>query len=250
MTEGTISERLQKHGLDVEFLNWLEGEEDRLPRLRAVYKLSAEELAGAVRAAAWLRQLCCQPSVIAPEGPDEWDDRYRLLEDFLCAVLKESASYRILQMNSDLESLEHVLDTLLSKSAWKKYQNDIWDLRRRDQPPRLPKMPARRSGGKDESEETGRMRAAIAYVKPLSGSPYSHLAECWNEKVEESKYDPDRIKSRLRKGHYLNRTEDAAERLLDHWKSVYSFDLRYVFHGPFPLSQELEELLKIRRVQS
>ena len=54
------------------------------------------------------------------------------------------------------------------------------------------------------------------------------------------------IKSRLRKGHYLNRTAGAGERLLEHWKAIYVLDLRRVFPGPFPPSRELEELWRAK----
>lgn len=249
MEKKTTGEKLQELGLDVRFLKWLEGANDRLPRLHAVYKLTGEELAGAVTAAAWLRQLSFQPKLIAPVSPAEWEDRYKLLEDFLQATLTWRMTSRILQMNSDLKSLDHVLDTVLPTSAWEKYKKDILDLGMRHQPPEIPKGSARRRGGKDESEETGRMRAAIAYVSTVSKSPFLHLAECWNEIRVEAEYYPDAIKSRLRKGHYLNRTEATAERLLEHWKDIYNLELRHVFPGPFPHSQELKELLKLRKGQ-
>jgi hypothetical protein len=244
--DAPISQRLRERGLDMRFLQWLEGKEDRLPRLYAVHQLEGEELAAAIRAAAWLRQLSFQPDVVAPSSVETWESRYKLLEDFLCATLLWSMTGSTLHLNKDLEMLEHVLDTLLPKSSWRQYSLDILDLRKKRQPLRFPNYIRRRSGGKIESEETDRIRAAITYVTTVSKAPYADLAGFWNECLKTEKYQPASIKSRLRKGHYLNRTAGAGERLLEHWKAIYDLDLRGVFPGPFPPSRELEELWRAK----
>jgi hypothetical protein len=148
----------------------------------------------------------------------------------------------MLRLNEDLEMLEHVLDTLLPRSSWSLYQTDFRDLRKKGQPPRFPNYVGRPSGGKQQSEETDRIRAAVAYVAAVSKKPYADLAAFWNERRKTAKYDAASLKSRLRKGHLLNRTPDAGARLLEHWKGIYAFDLRRVFPGPFPPSRELEDL--------
>jgi len=244
--DAPISQKLRERGLDIRFLQWLEGKEDRLPRLYAVHQLEGEELAAAIRAAAWLRQLCSQPNVVAPSSMETWESRYKLLEDFLCATLLWSMTGSTLCLKEDLEMLEHVLDTLLPKSSWRQYSIDILDLRKKSQPPRFPNYVGRPSGGKNQSEETDRIRAAIAYVTTVSKAPYADLAGFWNECLKTEKYQAASIKSRLRKGHYLNRTVGASERLLEHWKAIYDLDLRRVFPGPFPPSRELEELWRAK----
>ena len=237
-----ISQKLRVRGLDISFLRWLEGKEDRLPRLYAVNRLEGEDLAAAIRAAAWLRQLCFQPDIVSPSSTEDWDSRYKLLEDFLCAALMWSMTGSTLHLNEDLETLEHVLDTLLPQSSWSEYQTDFRHLRKKGQPPRFPSHVGRPSGGKQQSEETDRIRAAIAYVTTVSKTPYADLAEFWNERLNTGKYDAASLKSRLRKGHPLNRTPVAGDRLLEHWKTIYALDLGSVFPGAFPPSRELEDL--------
>jgi hypothetical protein len=68
-----ISQKLRVRGLDISFLRWLEGKEDRLPRLHAVNQLEGEDLAAAIRAAAWLRQLCFQRDIVVPSSMEDWD---------------------------------------------------------------------------------------------------------------------------------------------------------------------------------
>ena len=92
------------------------------------------------------------------------------------------------------------------------------------------------------TEQTDRMRAAIAHVATVSKSQYSDLAAFWNECLKTAKYDPLALRDRLRKGHVLNRTAETAKGLLEHWTMIYNLDLRAVFPGPFPPSRELEEL--------
>jgi len=64
--EHSIAKKLKARGLDTDFLCWLEGEADRLPRWAAVRKLKPEQLVAAIRAVVWLRQLDSEPEVIAP----------------------------------------------------------------------------------------------------------------------------------------------------------------------------------------
>jgi hypothetical protein len=237
-----ISQKLRVRGLDISFLRWLEGKEDRLPRLHAVNQLEGEDLAAAIRAAAWLRQLCFQRDIVVPSSMEDWDSRYKLLEDFLCATLLWSMTGSTLHLNEELETLEHVLDALLPQNSWSQYRTDFRYLRKKGQPPRFPNYVGRPSGGKKQSEETDRIRAAIAYVATVSKTPYADLAAFWNGCLKTGKYDAASLKSRLRKGNSLNRTLGAGERLLEHWKAIYALDLKRVYPSPFPPSRELEVL--------
>lgn len=245
--EGPISNKLREKGLDTRFLVWLEGKADRLPRIHAVRKVKGDTFAAAIRAAGWLRQLWTQPSKIEPLQPEDWEYRYVLLEEFLWSSLKWSGAYALLTLNEDLAELETVLDTLLPASSWESYRQDIFHLRRKGQPGQLPKELSRRpSGGTAPSEETGRMRAAVAYISMFSETPYSDLTQLWNE-ARGTEYQPDAIKDRLRKGHPLHRSPAAAQRFLESWRSIYyARDLRPVYPGRFPLSRELAELSEDR----
>lgn len=121
----STAERLRRLGLDTEFLRWLEGEGDRLPRLDAVRRVQPDDFLAAVRAVTWLRQLFAQPKAVAPQSAKEWNSRCHLLEEFLWVSMKWSGTYSFLKTRADLEALERVLERLLPKSSWERYRADI-----------------------------------------------------------------------------------------------------------------------------
>lgn len=143
----SASEKLQRLGLDVEFLAWLEGEDERLPDIARVRKVKDAEFAGAIRAVEWLGQHFSDPELISPHTPDAWRTRYELLQQFLYAALGSSLIYHAMSAAEDLETLERVLATLLPLSCWEEYRNDIRQLRKLGLPPRLPKIKAKPAGG-------------------------------------------------------------------------------------------------------
>ena len=151
--EGPATQRLQRLGLDVRFLSWLEGKEDRLPRLDACRKVKPEEYASAIRAASWLTSLFGHPEAIAPCSPDDWLARYKLLEAFLWYALRWSGTYTMSVINRDIEELDKVLETLLPKSSWELYRKDVLNLRKKGEPSWFPELTTRRrrSGGTAES---------------------------------------------------------------------------------------------------
>ena len=235
----SVTDKLSGLGLDPDFLTWLEGKNDRLPRLHYLPEIRDEDLAAALRATVWLKQLFLDPELISPQDPDDWVKRYRLLDCFLSECLR----YRMMMADQckDLEKLESVLTKLLPASSWKQHREDIAQLRRRGMPQRF-EFSSVRSGGKPESEQTDRMRAAVRYISEVSKTPFVDLAEVWNERLGTD-YQPDEIKDRLRiksrrravigaDGYYA----------LERWKSAYALDLIVLFPGPFPLSSELAEL--------
>jgi hypothetical protein len=236
-----IVDKLERLGLDVKFLSWLEGKESRLPRIRAIGRLKDADLAASIRAATWLRQLAFQPEIVKREA-DDWDHRYAQLEAFLYTALKCSIFYSFMKTSDDLVVLEHVLSELLPERTVAGYRDDFAYLQGRGLPMKLnlPHSSRKRSGGKKGSEETDRMRAAIAYVETVSSTPYVDLAALWTECGRSGKlYHPDEIKSRLRKGHPLHRTPGSAKQLLADWRRIYSGDFRTVFPGRFPLGSDL-----------
>jgi hypothetical protein len=234
-----VSEKLKR--LDVEFLAWLEGEEQRLPDIERVRKVKDADFAAAIRAVEWLCQHFSDPELISPHMPDAWLARYDRLEQFLYAALGSSLFYHALSAAEDLAALERVVETLLPLSFWEEYRKDIQHLQEHGLPLRLPKVKAKPSGGTRQSEQTTRMRAAVRYVSRVSKTPYGDLARFWNERLGKEKYDPQQIKDRLRKGHPLRKGDGAAERSLEYWQSVYRGDLRWVFPGPFPFHPKLKE---------
>ena len=163
---------LAKKGADVDFLIWLEGEDDRLPRLDALRKLTAEQLAAAIRAASWLREFEFNPSVVPEDERERWESRYRLLDVFLCQALRFSGNP--FSTARDLEILEEVLEELLPKSSWERHRRDILTLRNKGQPLDLSaySQGGRPRGGSPEREQTHRMRAAIAHLQNFSNRPY------------------------------------------------------------------------------
>ena len=86
------------------------------------------------------------------------------------------------------------------------------------------------------------MRQSPTYVESVSDIPYDDLAEFWNQCAGSSTvYQPDMIRSRLRKGHFMHRQPGATKRFLEKWKDVYNGRLIGVHPIPFPLSRELLE---------
>jgi hypothetical protein len=247
--EQPVGEKLRELGLDVDFLRWLEGEAERLPRLDAARKLKPEEFVAAVRAVAFLEGLQHDPAAIAPASPEEWNYRYTVLREFLRVCLRHTG-FSILGQDKDLAALEHVLETLLPESSREPYDTDFRQLRRKNYPKRLPpdvlrgigQLKRPRRGGRPESEQTERMRAAVSYMTTATDAPYDELAEFWNECTWSGKYDGDSIRGRLRKGNPLNREPEMAQGTLRGWQRVYRGDLMSVFPGPFPLSRELLDL--------
>jgi hypothetical protein len=235
------SEKLKGLGLDVEFLAWLEGKEQRLPEISRVRAVKDADFAGAIRAAEWLGQYFSEQELISPHTPKAWRTRYEILQSFLCDALGLSQFYHATSVGDDLETLERVLETLLPADFWKKYREDIRHLRQKGHPQDLPEIQAQPSGGVQTSEQTTRMQAAVAYVSTVSETPFGDLARFWNERVGKEKYRAGQIRDRLRKAPALRRGYRAAQGSLEFWQRVHQGDLRTVFPGPFPLSQELEE---------
>lgn len=262
---GPHAKKLRHLGLDLNFLCWLEGREQRLPDLDAIRKVKDAEFAGAIRAAEYLRQLEFEEDLIAPISTSEWGHRYQIVEDFLWDRLLSTTFHSVDRADKDLETLERVLKQLLPQSLWKGLDEDIRRLRRQGLPERFGNPPTVKRGGKRESEETGRMRAAIHYVGSVSRTPFSDLAEVWTEYRAEltasnkggavsagrtsktNVYHPDGIKQRLRSGHELTQGTGTAERLLDFWQAIYNGELQRASPGRFPLSSEIEAALKRAR---
>jgi hypothetical protein len=233
---------LRDRGADLEFVSWLEGESDRLPRFEAARKLKDAEFAGAIRAVVWLTT-CLDHLKITPA---EWQPRYELLERFLWEVLKSTYGFPASRRDEDLAHLERVLEVLLPASSWKRYRDDMLHVRRLDPLPKPPSGETRRksTGGKKQSEQTQRMRAAITYLSDFTKAPYPALAQIWNNKTSPEKYDPITVQSRIRKGPYFPNDKAADRSVLHLWRSVYDLDLRFLFTGPFPLAPEIEELAR------
>lgn len=249
MKQELVNEKLKRLGLDIDFLLWLEGEADRLPRPEAVRDLKANKLVAAVRAAAWLKQLCfSHPDATGDLTRAQWTVRYSRLEEMLWQVIKSTMLYSLASQHTDLEALEHVLRTLLPESSWEHYRADILRLRRNGCPSRIWSRSSHdrrpRAGGKSASEQTERMRAAIAYLA-ASDTPYVDLAELWNNKIGDGRrYTPDEIKSRLRKGKvvvYRSGPAVPAHEFLLKWRRIYDGQLIPYCFLPFPLSRELRE---------
>jgi hypothetical protein len=235
-----VRDHLRALGIDADFLLWLEGEGDRLPRLGGLKRVTADQLVCAVRAATWLRQFSMNQELIAPTSSEAWTERYAILESFLWVVLKLSGKHGCL--NKDLGALEKVLWALLPSSSWDRYKRDIHQLRRKGQPHTLPRGTRRATGGKSESEQTNRMRAAVAYLRALgSKTAFTDLADLWNESLPHFKYDSDAIKQRIRKGSQPHSQHEHWQ----FWHGVYFLNAEafgQVFPGPFPPSLELRTL--------
>ena len=246
---GLVGQRLAMESLDVDFLAWLEGPEDRLPRVERLREIEGRDFAAAVRAVAWLRQFGFIGGLIAPGEVEEWRKRYATLFDFLVGGLAYSMASSRDRRSADLKSLEGVLEKLLPRGSRSRYDHDIRELRKHGQPPRVPAKSSRRSGGRPESEETRRMRAAVEYMES-GGASIGDLADFWTECAQargdsDKLYDPENIRSRLRKGPSDERERGAGE--LEFWRAVYGGEFRIVFPGRFPLSAELKQIKEASR---
>ncbi len=265
--KGPHAKKLRQLGLDINFLCWLEGREQRLPDIDAIRKVKDAEFAGAIRAAEYLRQREFDVDLIAPISTAEWGHRYQIVEEFLWGCLLSTTFHSVDRADKDLETFERVLKKLLPQSLWKGLDEDIRRLRRQGLPEDFKNPPTVKRGGKRESEETARMRAAIQYVGEVSKTPFADLAAVWNEYRAEltasnkggagsagrtsktAVYHPDGIKQRLRSGHELTHGTGTAERLLESWQDIYSGELQRASPGRFPLSSEIEAALKEGKVR-
>ena len=242
---GSVEMRLEAGGVDLDFLAWLEGTEERLPRIDRIKGIRREEWVTAIQAAVWLTQHFACPEWIAPDKPEDWLSRYNLLQRFLWGALNTSMIGRAMRRHKDLQILDNILTRLLPPENRRQYQEDIRRLRRHRQPLWIPKYKARPAGGRRESEQTGRMRAAVEYLAQYSQAPYADLADFWNERLAVKKYHANGIYNRLCKGlaAKLGASPPAGFHHLDFWHTVYSGDFRVVFPGPFPLHPKLAERL-------
>jgi len=237
----TASEKLKGLGLDVEFLAWLEGEDQRLPELERIREVKDADFSAAIRATAWLAQHFSDPKLIFPQTPEGWLARYEDLERALHGALLSSMFYHATSTAEDLAALERVLEILYSPPLWRAYRADLQHLRKHGLPLDLPQMKLKRRGGSPQSEQTLRMRAALEYVSRASKTPYGDLARFWNERLGKEEYTSEQIRDRLRKGPVLTKGGGAARRSLEIWQKVYRGDLWAVAPSPFPLSPKLKQ---------
>lgn len=231
--------RLKQAGVNIDFLGWLEGAEQRLPSHHGIRKVSDEHFARAIRAAVWLRQ----HSRNAPQ-PDDWRNRYAILKAFVSAGLEQTMPFHRTEIDKDLDSLLFVVGTLLSPGARSQYEDDIKQLRKQSAIQKTYQthgMSAKPSGGKAESEETQRIRAALEYlVQSGKGNPYNNLSDFWNEWVGSGCYDPDRIRNRIRKG--VPRDEQERGEIpggfyaLEFWRAIYQGNWHVAYPVKFPYS--------------
>ena len=213
------SDRLKAFGLDVQFLIWLEGPEDRLLQVHRLAELDDASIAAAVRAAVWLTSQWTNRDAVEADGMDAWKERYESLQAFLWNALRLSMIHHRLDRSKDLEALDEVLDILMPRSAAQVYRDDLLRLRKLGKPERLadwePVGRKPRRGGRRQSETIQRMRAAVEYLQAASSTPYRDLADLWNESLGERQYDPEQIRQSLRKG------EQAGAALLEFWRRIY-----------------------------
>lgn len=253
----SYAQNLKELGLDVEFLAWLEGEDDILFNGRGMDKVDHRDLLGAIRAVTWLEEICeMDPEWLSsdqvfrsgefkPDPDTSWmlsdegvrrscelEVRYRILKKFLLFVLNSRSSP---DLEKDLESLERVCQTLLPVSSWQPYRDDILMLRKRGRPKSEEDERPRGDPGRPPSERTDRMVAAYYYVSTVSSTPYVDLAGFWNEHLGDTKYDPDTIRQRLRKAR-----DGAYYRFLE-WRGFYEPSEGWPIGYPFPPSARLRE---------
>jgi hypothetical protein len=226
------ADRLERLGLDVRFLVWLEGRGQRLPRVDRIGKVSGAKLANAVRSAAWLGSQFARPDRIAPDSPEQWLERYQILQSFFWNALRQSMTGRSLERSRDLKDLQEVMRELLPPRTREQYLADIRKLREHGQPVRLQnqkgQLRGQRTGGRRQAEQIDRMRAAVTHIGSKSNNRFRDLANLWNECVEGANYEPESMRQQLRKG------EQAGEQLVEFWMRIYRGDLRAVFPGEYP----------------
>jgi hypothetical protein len=240
-----IYKKLKQKEIDVDFLVWLEGREDRLPRIEKIFNVSPADFAISIVAAVWLAQFFAYPETIAPSIPNDWLRRYQTLQGFLITALRHSLPTRRNQQTTDLTVLQTTLKRLLPDTVCAQYFRDIQSLHKKGEPKSFKDAIRRRRGGKQESEQTNRMRAAIEYLKSTSDQEWLDLAELWNEQ-RAGEYHPDELRARLRKGSSDEREKGAVA--LEFWQDIYNGDFRAIVGGPFPLSPELEEVANRTRI--
>jgi hypothetical protein len=155
----TTADRLRELGLDVGFLLWLEGSDERIPRLDRVRDINGAKFAAAVRAAVWLNSQFAHPDRIAPDTPEQWLEKYRVLQAFLWNVLRQTMAFHRMERHEDLKALEEVIETLMP-SAVGRYRADIQRLRKLGQPVRLGDLAGQtrgqQTGGRRQSEQVQR----------------------------------------------------------------------------------------------
>lgn len=228
------ADRLRKLGLDVDFLIWLEGAEDRLPHLDQLAKVNDADFTAAVRAAVWLTSQFADPAVVDREVAEGWRQRYQLFEALLWNALRYSMVSHRLDRPNDLEALERVLDLLLPRSRTIRFREDLHKLRSLGRPERLADLAQNikklRKGGRRVSEQVQRMRAAVEYLRAKSNRPYRDLERLWNESIGEGKpqYEANQVRQALRKG------EQVGTQLLEFWMAVYEGEHYRAFPGLFP----------------
>ena len=228
----TTAERLKQKGVDVDFLLWLEGDDERLIKTARAARIPGRRYAEAIRAAVWLQSQFAHPERLGESTPDAWRERYDHLLGVLWNGLLLSTTAHRAERPQDLEALEAILDEVMPPQLVQMYVDDIRRLRRRGQPVRIEKLAgdfsAPRRGGKEQSEKFQRMRAAVEYLRPFTRKPYKDLADLWNEYDEKNSYVADQMRDQLKKG------PQNAEQLLAFWRKVYEGDFRAVFPGPTP----------------
>jgi hypothetical protein len=138
--------------------------EPRVPDLDRIRKVRDVDWAAAIRAAEWLAQHFSDP-----HRPAAWQERYKVLRQFLYATVGASLFYHALSVREDLEALERVLDTLLPASFWTEYREDIQHLRKQGLPLRLSKGKANPLAARGRrSRRCGCGRQCTTY-RPLAG---------------------------------------------------------------------------------
>jgi hypothetical protein len=234
---GSVEAKLRQAGLDTDFLAWLEGKADRLPRLGRVHDITPKAFGQAILAATWIRGHIGPPDANQGRDPHEWSRRYLLLEHFLFSAFKDSISTRRQSRLKDLQCLETIIVALLPIETAREYLQDIKRFVQCAKPLGISHERKRPKGGPRESEQTRRMRAAIDYVAQVSDQPYHDLAEFWTDRSGTGKqYHGDEIRNRLRRG-----IPEGAQSL-ELWRGVYNGEWWRAFPGPFPLPSELSRV--------
>lgn len=227
--ERKAAARLEALGLDAGFLEWLEGEDERLARTYRAGAISAAKYGQAIRAAVWMTSLFANPRYVERDLADEWKERYQFLERLLWNGLQWSMTTHKYERPQDVAVLEEVLNELLPSHAAQSYVDDLRRLRKLGQPVRFEEIIPRResrppkTGGPRQAEQVQRMRAAVFYLKTKSPKPYRDLAELWNERLGEARYNPETMRQTLRKG------EQASEQLLEFWRRMYEGQLDLIY---------------------
>lgn len=233
-------EVLAEASADVDFLVWLEGAEDFLPRYSRLRTLSLKTYADAICAASWLLSLAHSSEIVHSEETNEWIERYRLLQQFIYGSLR--FAYNRDQITAELVSLKDILRELLPTTAWESYIEDIQRIQRSGYAIQLPKTKMKRRGGTGQSEQTNRMRAAIEYTTQYTTKPYHLLTELWNDISTANDYDANNIQKRVNKNIV---GAPSFEQALEFWKRIYyEGDCRDVWPGPFPPSKKLQDVWK------